>query len=312
MEIRHLATFRSVLREGSFGAAARALGLAQPTVTLHIQEIEGELGMPIFDRRGKDRRLTPAGDLLAERALPILDALDALTRGMAELKDARAGLLKFGTIEPAASQHVTPLLSRLRAGRPALRVRMDVGGTAGVSRAVADGETDAGLCSPPPVELALRFEPLYAEEIVLLVPRSHRLSRARPLRARDLEGEPLLLTDQGCAYRRAVESALQQRGVRPQWALESGSTAALRAAVRLGWGLAFLPRPAASPAPVGATIRTLSDLAISLPVGLVTRRDGPPPTPALEILLTALREKLSGTRARRTAGRSASRGARAI
>jgi DNA-binding transcriptional LysR family regulator len=290
MDIRHLKTFEAVLRQGSFGGAARALRLAQPTVTLHIQELEQELGMPLFDRRGRQRRRTAAGDLLAERALPILDALDAMTRSMSELADGRSGLLRIGSIEPSASQRITPLLVRLRRERPALRVRMEVGGTAGVSRGVADGELDLGLCSAPPAELSLRFEPLFSEEMVLLVPRRHRLARARTRRARDLEGEPMLLTDQGCAYRRAIEAALQQRGVRPQWVLESGSSASLREAVRLGWGLAFLPGPAAAPPPAGTIVRRLSDLTVSLPVGVVTRRGSPPPTPALAVLIGALRE----------------------
>ena len=114
MELRHFLTFRAVLREGSFLKAARALRLAQPTVTLHIQELEAELGLELFDRRGRRRPQTPAGELFAERALPILDAVDSLARSMAELRDGRSGLLRIGSIEPAASQRVTPLLGRLQ------------------------------------------------------------------------------------------------------------------------------------------------------------------------------------------------------
>src|SRR5262245_26748700 len=142
MELRHLLTFRAVLREGSFLKAARALRLAQPTVTLHIQELESELGLELFDRRGRQRPRTHAGELFAERAGPILDALDSLSRSMAELRDGRSGLLRVGSIEPAASERITPLLGRLRKQRPALRVRLEVSGTRGVSRGVADGELD--------------------------------------------------------------------------------------------------------------------------------------------------------------------------
>src|SRR6185295_5908475 len=217
MELRHLRTFRAVLREGSFLKAARSLGLAQPTVTLHIQELEAALGLELFDRTGRRRPRTPAGALLAERALPILEAVDSLSRSMAELRDGRSGLLRIGSIEPAASERVTPLLGRLRKARPDLRVRLDVSGTGGVSRGVADGDLDVGLCSAPPLELGLRFEPLFAEEMALLLPRGHRLARAKPLLAKQLEGESLVMTEQGCSYRQAVESALASRGVRPRW-----------------------------------------------------------------------------------------------
>src|SRR5690349_10058562 len=99
MDRRHLLTFQAIVREGSFLAAARALGVSQPTVTLHVQELESEFGMPLFERAGRVRPLTPAGELFAERALPVLDALEALAESMAELKNGAAGLIKIGAIE---------------------------------------------------------------------------------------------------------------------------------------------------------------------------------------------------------------------
>jgi len=293
MELRHFLTFRAVLREGSFLKAARSLRLAQPTVTLHIQELEADLGLQLFDRRGRRRPQTPAGELFAERALPILDAVASLERSMAELRDGRSGLLRIGAIEPAASQRVTPLLGKLQRERPAVRVRLDVSGTAGVSRGVADGDVDLGLCSAPPAELGLRFEPLFSEEIALLVPRGDRLARARRVVAGDLDGEALLLTEQGCSYRHAVETALLEQGVRPAWALESGSTETLKAAVRQKLGIAMLPRAAVSPAPEGTVLRTLSDLVIALPVGLATRPDAAPAPPVLALLVETLRRALA-------------------
>src|SRR4051812_38579909 len=149
MDRRHLLTFQSVLREGSFLAAARALRVSQPTVTLHVQELESEFGMELFERGGRRRPLTSAGRLFAERALPLLDSLQALAQSMAEMRDGASGHVRIGSIEPAASERITPLLGRLRRNRPGLRVRLDVAGTAGVSRAVADGEVDVGLCSAP-------------------------------------------------------------------------------------------------------------------------------------------------------------------
>ncbi|MBL8113885.1 MAG: LysR family transcriptional regulator [Acidobacteria bacterium] len=295
MDLRHLQTFQAVLREGSFLKAARSLGLAQPTVSLHIQELEKELGLELFDRSGRERVKTPAGELLAGRALSILDAVEVLSRSMAELKDGKAGLLRLGAIEPAASRRLVPLLGRLRAQRPGLRIRLEVGGTGVVSRAVGDAEIDLGICSAPPAELGLRFEPLFPEEMALLVPRSHRFAGLRALSAAHLEGEPLLLSGQGCAYRAAVEAALQERGVRPQWALECGSAESLLAAVRAGLGIAFLPRQSVSPPPAKTVTRRLRDVSVALPVGLVTRPQAPPPSRLMDILTASLRASVAAS-----------------
>ena len=299
MDLRHLVTFRAILREGSFLKAARTLRLAQPTVTLHIQELEEELGLELFDRRGRRRPLTRAGKLFAERALPILESLDALTESMAEIRDGRGGRLHIGAIEPAASERITPIIARLQRERPALRVRLDVAGTAGVSHGVADGDLDLGICSAPPAEYGLQFEPLFSQELVLLIPSRHRLARSRSVRASDLEDEPLLVTEQGCAYRGGVEAAFQKCGAQPRWALETGSIETLKAAVRQGLGIALLPRSPGLP-PRGGVVRTMTDLAIALPVGLVRRPDSGPPPPALAMLVETLRRELES--ATRSAG----------
>jgi DNA-binding transcriptional LysR family regulator len=89
-----------------------------------------------------------------------------------------------------------------------------------------------------------------------------------------------------------VEAALSERGVRPQWALESGSTATLRAAVRSRVGIAMLPRRSVSPPPPGTVLRGFSDLVVALPVGFVRRPDAAPPPPALAVLIDALRREL--------------------
>jgi DNA-binding transcriptional LysR family regulator len=128
--------------------------------------------------------------------------------------------------------------------------------------------------------------------MALLIPRGHRLAAGKPIGAAALDGEPLLMSEQGCAYRGAVEDALSRRGVCPHWALESGSAATLRSAVSNRLGIAILPKGSACPAPRGTVVRGLSDVVIALPVGLVRRRDAAPPPPALLVLVGALRREL--------------------
>jgi LysR family transcriptional regulator, regulator of the ytmI operon len=295
MEVRHLATFQAACRAGSFLGAAQALKLSQPTVTLHVQELEAELGCALFDRSGRRRHLTPAGELFAARGLSILDGLAGLRREIGELLAGNGGQLAVGAIEPLASRRLVPLLGRLATARPALRILLAVSGTGGVSRAVADGELDCGICSAPAVELGLRYEPLFAEELAVLVPANHRLARSARLAAADLDQQPLLLTEQGCAYRRVLELAFQERGVRMHCRFESGSTATLLAAVNRGLGIAVLPRQAVQPTPGRTRVRRLWDLPLSLPVGLVTRTDSPQPPAALARFLEVVRRDLRTT-----------------
>jgi DNA-binding transcriptional LysR family regulator len=111
------------------------------------------------------------------------------------------------------------------------------------------------------------------------------------VRVRDLAGERLLLTDSGCAYRQATEAALQAAGTPIGCTMEIGSMAALARAVQAGLGVAIMPRTWLRPAPAGTLARELTGADIGLHVGLLQRRDGPPPTPAAAAFLELLRRQ---------------------
>ncbi|HET7295434.1 MAG TPA: LysR family transcriptional regulator [Vicinamibacteria bacterium] len=289
MNLRHLTTFQDIVKAGSFSRAARSLGCSQSTVTLHVQALEAELGVALFHRRGRRTSLTEAGETLAARCGGVLDGLASLKRTLQELAAGNAGELRLASIEPLASLRVLPRLAEFCRTRPRLSVRLEIGGTGSVSRAVADGRVDFGLASLPAPELRLAFTPLLVERMAVLLPRRHRLARARQVRVRDLAGERLLLTEHGCAYRQATEVALRAAGTPVACSMEIGSLTGLGRAVGAGLGLAIMPRAWLEPPPAGTLARDLTGAEIGLRVGLLQRSDGPPPPPAaasfLELLL---------------------------
>jgi LysR family transcriptional regulator, regulator of the ytmI operon len=289
MELRHLETLATVLAHGTFLGAARALGCSQSTVTLHIQELERELGVRLFAREGKRVRLTAEGAVLERLGRDVLGAVGAMRRAADELRDGDAGEVGLGAIEPIASRQVMPLLAEIMRTRPGLRVRLDIGGTASLARQVAEGALDFAVCSPPQPSARLTFTPLFRLEMALLLPRRHPLARSRRVRARDLAGARILLTDQGCAYREATEAALLARGVSLRCALEIGSIDALSRAVRGGLGVAIVP---VQPPPAGLVLRPIADTDIGLAVG-IARRDAPAATRVAAALLAQVTARLS-------------------
>ena len=98
MDLRQLQTFQAVVEHGSFLRAAEALLYAQSTITLHIQQLENDLGVPLFARQGKKAQLTEAGRLLAVEAAQILGRVEALRRTMCELAEGEAGYVRLGAI----------------------------------------------------------------------------------------------------------------------------------------------------------------------------------------------------------------------
>src|SRR5215213_8974785 len=261
MDARHLDTFHAVVRHGSLRATAHALGCAQSTITVRIQELELELGARLFGRHGRRTVLTEAGQAVFQRSAQISESITALKEIASRFASGSAGRVRLGVIEPTASDRLPSIIAPFFAERPTLQLTIEVGGTERLTALVAEGELDFCISSPPGVESALRFELLFEERIGLLMPRRHALASKRRIVPADLAAYPILLTDRGCAYRRTIETALRVHGVTLPRVIEVSSARAMREHVLAGLGLGFFPLRGTSV--TGATLRQVSGLTLS-------------------------------------------------
>ena len=292
MELRHIYTFQAIVKEGSFLKAAEKLMYAQSTITLHIQQLEAELGVKLFIRQGKKVQLTEAGRSLQEQADSLVARAMALQQTMFDLVAGEAGHVRIGAIEPSASLRLPLLLAPFCQERPRIRLTIEVGNTKTISQRVASGALDIGICSPPAAHLGLDFEPLFVEHLALLLPETHPLANTETIRVQDLAKERLLLSEEDCAYRETIESALLKRRANPYSGLEIGSLETIKRAVQSGMGMAILPKAAATPPPARTCLREIDGLELSLPIGLVLLADEISPSRALEALLILLHKEL--------------------
>lgn len=292
MELRHISTFQAIVKEGSFLKAAEKLMYAQSTITLHIQQLEAELGVKLFIRQGKKVQLTEAGRSLQEQADSLVARAMALQQTMFDLVAGEAGHVRIGVIEPTASLRLPRILAPFCQERPRIHLTLEVGTTQFISQRVAAGALDLGICSPPAAHLGLDFEPLFVEQLVLLLPEQHPLAQEQTIRVQDLSQHRLLLSERACPYRQLVEDALQQRGKNPYSGLEIGSLETLKYAVQSGMGLALLPRATVTPTPAHTVLREIENVDLSLPIGLVLLADEISPSRALEALLILLHKEL--------------------
>ena len=293
MELRHIYTFQAIVKEGSFLKAAEKLMYAQSTITLHIQQLEAELGVKLFIRQGKKVQLTEAGRSLQEQADSLVARAMALQQTMFDLIAGEAGHVRIGVIEPTASLRLPQILAPFCRERPRIQLTIEVGNTRAISRRVASGALDLGICSLPEAHLGLDFEPLFAERLALLLPENHPLAAESTIGVQNLARQRLLLTERDCPYRQVIESALQQRGRNPYSGLEiGGSLETLIRAVQNGLGMAILPCAAATPLPEKTVLREIEGVELSLPIGLVLLSEEISPSRALEALLILLHTEL--------------------
>jgi LysR family transcriptional regulator, regulator of the ytmI operon len=292
MEFRHLQTVQAIAQEGSFLKAAEKLQYAQSTITLHVQQLEAELGVKLFLRRGKRTELTVAGRTLIEHADQLLNRAASLQQTMIDLVAGEAGHLRIASIEPVASIYLPAILAQFCREYPKVQLTLEVGVTQVISQRVAAGLIDVAICSIPSANLGLTFELLFYDAIALLLPETHPLATLNEVPPSSLSKERLILTEEHCPYRHVFEKALLSEGINPFSGIEVMSLEALKQMVRHGLGIGVIPAAAIVPPTANTIARSISGLDLKLPVGIGFQPEACFPGSALHKLVAALKAGL--------------------
>ncbi|MEY2833144.1 MAG: hypothetical protein RLZZ574_2403 [Cyanobacteriota bacterium] len=295
MEFRHLKTFQTIIQTGSFLHAAEQLQYAQSTITLHIQQLEQELGVKLFLRHGKKIKLTAAGKALEVHANFLLHRAQMLHQEMLELVLGKTGHIRIGSIEPVASLQLPPLLVKFCRAYPKVRLTLQTGVTDVITQRVASGKLDLAVCSPPTAKLGLDFLTIFYDPMTLLISQSNLLSNKKEISIQDLVTERLLLTETNCPYRQVFEQAMQSRGVNPYSGLEIMSLRALQSMVQSGLGIGIMPTAIVNPAPENTVLKNIQNLKLELPVGIARLPEKTVPGLALNLILKTLQDGLKNS-----------------
>lgn len=239
MELTYLRTFCEVVSCGSYTRAAEKLGYAQPSVTAQIAKLEELYGAVLLERSGRGMIPTFAGHSLIPYARQML-ALSEEAKGAVSGGDK--GVMTIGAIETLAAYYLPHRLYRYRERYPGMQLRVQPGSEERIIADVMDKSVDFGLIFDVPfdseelISLQLRKEQLF-----VITHPEHPLAKRQEVTPLALEGEPLVLTEDTCTYRRLLLHELRQSGVIPRIDMEFGNLEGIKQAVRHRWGTAFLP-----------------------------------------------------------------------
>jgi LysR family transcriptional regulator, low CO2-responsive transcriptional regulator len=244
--LAELKAFDATARAGGMSAAARAIGLTQPTLSAHILALERRFGVELFLRRGRMLELTEFGRLLQETTHRIWRAEEAAAELLLDARSQFQGRLSLVAVGP---YNVTPMLVRYRARWPNVRIAVGVGDSREIVERVLDQRGDLGVLVHPVADPRIHCVPYRRQRLVLLVPRAHPLARRRTVRLAELQGLEFVMREEGSTTRLVFERALQAADVRVRVALEMGSREAVREAVAQGLGLGIVAATAHVPDP---------------------------------------------------------------
>lgn len=192
INVRHLAVFRAVMKTGSVSAAARLLAVSQPAVTKTLQQIEWEIGVPLFRRIKGRLRPTPESVLLMPKVDQVFGAVEEVERLATEIGGGNVGQVSIATATTLAASIVASAVAEYRARRPQALVRVRALATRQVVEEVANNQVDIGLTDAATVEGTLRTEELCRAQIGCVMASGHRLAGKRVIRLADLKEENII------------------------------------------------------------------------------------------------------------------------
>jgi DNA-binding transcriptional LysR family regulator len=297
--VHQLRYFVSVARTRHFSRAAASVHVAQPSLSKQIQNLETELGTPLFNRARGNITLTPAGETLLPIAQRIIaDLADAHVQ-VQELVGLNRGRLRLGATPSLCTIIVPEVLRRFHDAYPGIDVIIEERGSRDLVPLLAQGALDFALIILPlhRRDPALTTTPILREPLVVAAAADAPL-RAKALRVRDLQHHPLVMFRDGYDLRDATLAACRRARVEPRIAVEGGEMDAVLRFVETGLGIAVVPTMVLQDRPRLRRIRFRSP-GLSRTIGLAHRRDINPSAAARQFQ-TMLFGHLSTARRSRT------------
>ena len=240
MELRHLRYFVTVADAGGVSRGAARLNISQPALSRQIRDLETELGVSLFDRRGRRLVLTGEGEDLLTRGRQLLTFADSFSERASALRGGdKTGIIRVGVAPLTLESLLPPFLIRHQRRHPGVEVRLTEDSSSGLLARLERGELSVAVSFPGHEGLGSRLLfPLCALAVMSL---DHRLGRRATLEVTELAQERLLLLSRQFLTRQWFDTACQLAHVRAKVLLESTAPHALIALARVGYGIAVVP-----------------------------------------------------------------------
>ncbi|MBN1443467.1 MAG: LysR family transcriptional regulator [Planctomycetes bacterium] len=274
MNLQTLEVFCEVAREESFSRGGAACGITQSAASQLMAHLERKLGFRLIDRKRRPLRLTAEGEVYYRGCQEILrchrTTLEKVQQGRKDL----SGTVRVASIYSTGLHTLTRYREEFLERYPQASVRLEYLHPTKVYDAVLNDEADIGVISYPRPRGDLRVLRWVEEEMVLVSPPSHPLSRRRKIRVRELEGVLFVTFDRDLKIRQEIDRALRKLQVKVQLLSEFDNIETIKGALEISSAVSILPRPSVEREARRGTffLARFEDLELRRPVGIIHRR----------------------------------------
>jgi LysR family cys regulon transcriptional activator len=242
LDLQKLRGFYWAIQRLSFSEAAQKIHVSQSAVSHQVKSLEEELGVKLYERRGRGIVATPEGERLARYAQRILNDVDDLQAEFAELSARPHGTIRISAFRGIAMFQLPWIIRRFRRAHP--EVRLTVASATydhEIIAAVAGGTADIGFASSWNNFSDVDYFEILNYDMYVCTPLNHPwVERREPLTLNEITEQPLILHEAGTSIRRRIDEVFAQHGLAPDVAIEVGGFLALQEYVRIGLGLSII------------------------------------------------------------------------
>ena len=237
--LRQIQVFEKVASHLNYSRAAEELYLSQPAVSMQIKQLEGHIGLPLFEQIGKKIFLTEAGRELYHYSRSIAQQLAEMEAVFDEMKGLGHGKLTLSVVNTA--NYFTPgLLAKFCRQHPGINVILQVANRDAVLKQLADNSTDLAIMGQPPDGLDISAKPFMKNPLVVIAAPGHPLTKLKRVKLTQLGQETFLSREPGSGTRSAMERVFAEHGIQPHISMEMETNEAIKQAVQAGMGLGIL------------------------------------------------------------------------
>jgi DNA-binding transcriptional LysR family regulator len=244
MDLRQLEVFTKVFELRSFSKAAEKLSISQPTVSAHIQNLEDELGLRLFDRVGRKVVPTYESKILYRHAVELLKKKEEVLSELLSVTEKSRGTLKIAASNIPGDYLIPHILPKLKHIMPEVVIQVELLDSKKVVKQLKEviPEYDIGFVGSKISDQKLEYKKVLDDEIVLIAPPYYR---SETIKIEEITKFPLIFREEDSGTRLTVEKALKRKSINPVFlnvVAFLGSNTAIKEAVKKGIGFGLVSK----------------------------------------------------------------------
>ena len=253
LEVRHLRLIAAVVDQGNLTNASQRLHLTQSALSHQLIELEQRIGTPLFHRTGKRMSLTEAGQRVLATARRVLEEISETEQELRLFATDRRGTIRLTTQCYTVYHWLPAVMKKFAVQYPGVQIRIEVDATEAPFEALLDGRLDVAFVTADKADRTIELEPLFEDELKLIVAPDHPFRGRAYVTAADIASETLL-TYSELRGNLVCDRLLTPAGLAPKKHLQVRLTEAIIELVKAGMGIAVLAQWAAAPYVASGTV----------------------------------------------------------